>query len=88
MASAHLVGLGLAVLVVVVVVVVPAGLEGLNTTSQRSSDSHHRLHRDPRLHQCLFGVVMTLHFVGHTPAAAAAYVSIDHCIGHHDALHH
>lgn len=87
MASAHLVGLGLAVLAVV-----PAGLEGLNTTSQRSSDSHHRLHRDPRLHQRLFEVVMTLHFVGHTPAAAAAaaaaYVSIDHCTGHHDVLHH
>lgn len=73
MASAHLGGLGLAVLAVVI-----AGLEGLNTTSQRSSDSHHRLHRDPRFHQRLFGVVMSLHFVGHTLAAAAAYVSIDH----------
>lgn len=67
MASAHLVGLGLARLAVV-----PAGLGGLNTTSQRRPDSHHRLHTDPRLHQRLFGVVMTLHLLGHTPAAAAA----------------
>lgn len=80
-ASAHLVGLDLAVLAAVL-----GFLAGFYTTGQHRLDSLHREHRDPRHHQhCLQElIVIVLHCVGHK--AAAGYVNIGHCIDHHDEL--